>query len=92
MSSYFGEHNCEPLAAGESPDHLLHLARLLLDSGHTDLFTETFLNEKPPPPASKKIVEELEKKNYSEGNIKDKRNFWFYHLCQYFYKILYIEG
>jgi len=27
MASYFEEHNCEPLKEGETPDHLLHLAR-----------------------------------------------------------------
>ena len=33
MASYFDEHNCEPLESGEQPNHVLHLARLLLDSG-----------------------------------------------------------
>ena len=27
MASYFDEHDCEPLANGEAPNHLLHLAR-----------------------------------------------------------------
>ena len=30
MASYFDEHDCRPLANGEAPDHLLHLARLIL--------------------------------------------------------------
>lgn len=33
MSSYFDEHNCEPLGENERPNDDLHLARLLLDSG-----------------------------------------------------------
>ncbi|XP_074648789.1 E3 ubiquitin-protein ligase RNF181-like [Tubulanus polymorphus] len=57
MACYFDEHNCQPLKDGEQPNHLLHLARLLLDSGL--IFEEEFAREKPPPPASKKVVEEL---------------------------------
>ena len=33
MASYFDEHNCEPLGPGQQPNHMLHLARLLLDTG-----------------------------------------------------------
>lgn len=33
MASYFDEHNCQPFAQGERPNHFLELARLLLDSG-----------------------------------------------------------
>ena len=36
MASYFDEHNCEPLAAGQTPDHMMHIARLLVDTGHWD--------------------------------------------------------
>lgn len=27
MASYFDEHDCEPLADGEQPNHMLHMAR-----------------------------------------------------------------
>ena len=33
MTSYFDEHDCEPLGTNEQPNSQLHLARLLLDSG-----------------------------------------------------------
>lgn len=63
MASYFDEHNCEPLRNGEAPDHLLHMARLLLDSGvgvEFDMtFNRIFGNEKPPPPTSKKVIADL---------------------------------
>ena len=36
MASYFDEHNCEALAAGQTPDHMMHIARLLVDTGHWD--------------------------------------------------------
>ncbi len=34
MASYFDEHDCEPLAAGQQPDHFMHMARLLIDTGY----------------------------------------------------------
>ena len=54
MSSYFDEHNCEPLRDGEAPDQLLHLVRLLIDTGNWDHqeFASLF-NDRPPPPTSK---------------------------------------
>ena len=33
MTSYFDEHNCEELGPGQTPDHLMHFARLLIDTG-----------------------------------------------------------
>ena len=30
---YFDEHNCQELADGQGPDHLMHFARLLIDTG-----------------------------------------------------------
>jgi hypothetical protein len=33
MASYFDEHDCQPLGQGEAPDHLMHFARLLIDTG-----------------------------------------------------------
>jgi len=59
MASYFDEHNCQPLATGETPDHMMHIARLLVDTGHwnDDEFSALF-NDRAPPPASKKFLEE----------------------------------
>ena len=34
MASYFDEHDCQPLASGQTPDHMMHMARLLVDTGH----------------------------------------------------------
>ncbi|KAK8376406.1 hypothetical protein O3P69_009802 [Scylla paramamosain] len=64
MASYFDEHNCQPLGPGQTPDHFLHLARLLLHTGYwQDLQLEfshlSGLGERPPPPASKDVVENL---------------------------------
>ena len=33
MATYFDEHNCQELADGQGPNHLMHFARLLIDSG-----------------------------------------------------------
>jgi len=59
MASYFDEHDCEPLADGQSPDHLLHLARMLQDGGYAEEFEELFGQIKSSPPASKEVVENL---------------------------------
>lgn len=63
MASYFDEHNCEPLADGQQPDHLLHMARLLLDSGlaaEWDLeFDRVFGGERKVPPTSKEVINNL---------------------------------
>ena len=65
MSSYFDEHNCEPLGAGESPNHSLHLARLLLDSGYSHQFQMEFedvfglIDGRKQPPASKEFLRQL---------------------------------
>ncbi|XP_060065357.1 E3 ubiquitin-protein ligase RNF181-like [Ylistrum balloti] len=63
MASYFDEHDCEPLKDGEQPNHMLHMARLLLDSGlaaEWDLeYGRIFGGDGKTPPASKKIVESL---------------------------------
>ena len=32
-ANYFDEHNCEPLANGQEPNHTMHIARLLFDTG-----------------------------------------------------------
>lgn len=43
MASYFEEHDCRPLEEGETPNHTLHLARLLLDGGIVDILTALFI-------------------------------------------------
>ena len=57
---YFDEHNCTPLADGQAPDHFLHFARLLIDSGNWNAseFAGMF-NDRPPPPTSKKFIDGL---------------------------------
>lgn len=65
MASYFDEHNCQPLRQGETPDHFLHMARLLLHGGYWQNLQLEFsqivgFGDKPPPPASKEFVESLE--------------------------------
>ena len=63
MASYYDEHNCEPLRDGETPNHNLLLARLLLDTGiavEWEMeYSRLFHGERPPPPTSKKVIEEL---------------------------------
>ncbi|XP_013383970.1 E3 ubiquitin-protein ligase RNF181-like [Lingula anatina] len=59
MASYYDEHDCVPLGEGEGPNHLLHLARLLMDMGLTEEFESLFQQERTAPPASKKAVEGL---------------------------------
>ena len=60
-SSYFDEHNCQPLSAGQSPDHLMHMARLLVDTGawNEQEFAAMF-EQRTPPPASKDYVENMQ--------------------------------
>lgn len=64
MASYFDEHNCEPLGEGETPNHMLHLARLLLDTGLSAEwqmeYDRIFGGERKIPRASKKAIEELQ--------------------------------
>jgi len=60
MASYFEEHNCTPLKDGETPNDLLHIARLLLNGGYMGEFDSLFADGRKPPPASKKVVQELE--------------------------------
>ena len=59
MASYFDEHNCEPLGEGETPDHLLHLARMLQEGGYIEEFEELFGQINSSPPASKEFVRQL---------------------------------
>ncbi|KAL5019420.1 hypothetical protein ScPMuIL_005142 [Solemya velum] len=63
MASYYDEHDCDPLKDGELPNHTLHLARLLLDTGIAAEwemeFDSVFGGDRKVPPASKKVVSEL---------------------------------
>jgi len=59
MASYFDEHNCEPLREGQTPDHLLHLARMLQDGGFVEEFEELFGQIDSSPPASKDVIANL---------------------------------
>lgn len=66
--SYFDEHDCEPLAEGQSPQHdLLHLVRLLFD-GNDELQELLNLNKKPP--AARHFIENLPKVNDFNPNDK----------------------
>ncbi|KOB73489.1 Uncharacterized protein OBRU01_11053 [Operophtera brumata] len=58
MAGYFEEMGWRELQDGESPDHLLHMARFLLDSG---VYDDNFSGEWPrlPTPASKEAVNNL---------------------------------
>lgn len=56
MADYFHEMGWTPLAEGEQPNHMLHLARLLRDF---NMFDE-LQSQELPPPASKEAVENLE--------------------------------
>lgn len=56
MSDYFDEFNIAPLGPGETPNHMLHLARLLRDFG----MNPYEFNDELPPPASKAFVKSLQ--------------------------------
>ncbi|KAL3214641.1 hypothetical protein MRX96_034805 [Rhipicephalus microplus] len=70
MASYFDEHDCEPLGPGEQPDHLLHLARLLIDGGFGasfDMEYERIFPDQPhKPPASKQAIQSLKREPVEE--------------------------
>lgn len=71
MASYFEEMGWQPLGDGETPNHLLHLARLLRDY---NMFEELGVEHKLAPPASKKIVEELPEETIDDEGINDIHN------------------
>jgi len=68
MTSYFDEHDCQPLPdAAASADQwgnndLLEFARFLILTGNwrEDAFADIF-NDRPPPPTSSRFIENLEK-------------------------------
>lgn len=60
MTSYFDEHDCEPLGNGQGPDHFLHFARLLIDSGAwSQTEFAAMFQDRVPPPTSKKFINDL---------------------------------
>ena len=60
MASYFDEHDCQPLGEGEGPNHFLHFARLLIDSGAwNESDFEAMFTHKTPPPTSRKFLADL---------------------------------
>ena len=60
MTSYFDEHDCEPMRDGQGPDHFLHFARLLIDSGYwNDRDFSALFQDRAPPPTSKKFMDDL---------------------------------
>ena len=60
MTSYFEEHDCEPLREGQGPDQFLHLARLLIDSGAwSQTEFSALFQDRTPPPTSKKFLDNL---------------------------------
>lgn len=66
MSSYYEEHDCAPLAEGEEPNHFLHLARLLLDSGlgvDWQIEFERLFGDERKPPAAKQVIATLPETN-----------------------------
>ncbi|XP_014277030.1 E3 ubiquitin-protein ligase RNF181 [Halyomorpha halys] len=56
MADYFDEMGWKPLGEGETPNQLLHIARLFRDFG---MFEELGEHLKLPPPTSRKIIETL---------------------------------
>ncbi|KAG8574606.1 hypothetical protein GDO81_009245 [Engystomops pustulosus] len=65
MASYFDEHNCEPTVPEEQyrQNALLELARSLLSGMDIDIggLDVTGWDHRLPPPAAKKVVENLPK-------------------------------
>lgn len=72
MANYFDEMGWEPLGEGESPNHLLHLARLLLDYNMFEALGE---HNRLPPPASKKAIEEMETEKIADEGLRRKVQF-----------------
>lgn len=68
MADYFSEMSWTPLGEGETPDHLLHLARLFRDY---NMFQElnTLNGEKLPPAASKDSVAALPTEEITEKGM-----------------------
>jgi hypothetical protein len=72
MTDYFEEMGWTPLGEGETPNHQLHLARLLRDSGMWDRieFMRSLRHgDQPPPPASKQAVLDLPDKTVDVASM-----------------------
>lgn len=67
MAGYFEEMGWTPLANGETPNHLIQIARFLRDFGFMDSFRE---NESLPPPASKSAVNNLKEIKIESGETR----------------------
>jgi len=70
MASYFDDHNCEPLAMGQTPDHHLQFMRYVATAGAWDelgLRYEDLYGETLPPPTSARVLEELPCREVAEG-------------------------
>nr|CAD7438727.1 unnamed protein product [Timema bartmani] len=67
MSDYFDEMGWQPLGEGQTPDQLIHMARLLRDFG---MWEELGQSQRLPPPASKDIVKNLKEKEISSSDDK----------------------
>ncbi|XP_029173735.1 E3 ubiquitin-protein ligase RNF181-like [Nylanderia fulva] len=67
MSDYFEEMGWTPLGDGETPNHLIQMARFLRDYGMWELLGE---DAKLPPPASKNAVETLPEIKIESSEIK----------------------
>lgn len=66
MSDYFTEMGWTPLNDGETPNHLIQMARFLRDSGMWDLLEQ----QKLPPPASKAAIENLPEVKIESADAK----------------------
>lgn len=66
MSDYFTEMGWTPLSDGETPNHLIQMARFLRDSGMWDLLGQ----DKLPPPASKTVVKDLPEVKIERADTK----------------------
>lgn len=67
MSDYFDEMGWTPLRDGEAPNHLIQMARLFRDIGMWEFLDQ---HDKLPPPASKALLENLEKIEITRENVK----------------------
>lgn len=67
MSDYFAEMGWTPLGDGETPNHLIQMARFLRDFGMWDLVGQ---DTELPPPASKDAVANLSEIKIESGETK----------------------
>lgn len=67
MSDYFDEMSWMPLNDGETPNHLLHMARFLRDFGIWDMIQE---RRELAPPASASALENLKEIQIEAGETK----------------------